>query len=53
MREDSWLTAPAAKEQIFAPPDDLLESIEPPDRRLEKSLSMLNIKHVPANPSLN
>ncbi len=52
MREDSWLPIAATAEQIFGPPDDLWMQLY---RQINGSLilSALNIKHVPADPSLN
>jgi putative transcriptional regulator len=52
MREDSWLKVAAVAEQIFAPPQDLWNLLIRQIAGL-KVLSMLHIKHVPANPSLN
>jgi len=52
MEQNAWLTAAAEPEQIFDSPHDLWIQLT---RRIAGSrmLSALNIKHVPADPSLN
>jgi putative transcriptional regulator len=52
MAQDSWITAPAAPEHVFDAPHDLWVKIM---RQISTSqmIEALNIKHVPADPSLN
>ena len=52
MREDSWLTTPAAAEQIFEGPYDIWSQLTRQIYGL-KMLSALRIKNVPADPSVN
>ncbi|HEV2969582.1 MAG TPA: YqgE/AlgH family protein [Pirellulales bacterium] len=52
MAQDSWLTVPATPEHAFDAPHDIWLKIM---RQISTSqmISALNIKHVPADPSLN
>jgi putative transcriptional regulator len=52
MAQDSWLTVAATPEQLFDAPHDIWLKIM---RQISTSqmISALNIKHVPADPSLN
>jgi putative transcriptional regulator len=52
MSQDSWHTVPATPEQLFDAPHDLWLKIM---RQISNSqmIEVLNIKHVPADPSLN
>ncbi len=52
MKQDSWVVGPATVEQVFDAPQDLWVKIT---RQISTSqmIAALNIKHVPADPSLN
>ncbi len=52
LEEGAWLTAPATADQVFADDDDLWKKVS---QNIGQSMltSVLNIKHVPIDPSVN